>query len=253
MITATERVRKPCRFCGAEYHKELRGSSPICFSCKEAPKQKTISTANTPDLKKRFAMAELYKQGNTLQKIGELYGVSRERVRQLIKSVGLSRKDGGISLASEAKRLINRQRVQAAKDSATMKRLGCTYNQALFWNDGKSLRARGSLAMGFWNQKHCATHARNIPWEMTFPEWVKVWKDSGKLNERGRSDSKSFCMARKGDTGPYAVGNVYITTIGSNVVDYQAELKIRGVVCPDGYRRLPERAEKLFGISLEAA
>lgn len=30
----------------------------------------------------------------------------------------------------------------------------------------------------------------------------------------------------------------------------QAELKIRGVVCPDGYRRLPERAEKLFGISV---
>lgn len=47
-------------------------------------------------------------------------------------------------------------------------------------------------------------------------------------------------MARKMDTGPYSEGNVYITTCDDNVRDYQARLKIDGVIAQDGYARLPE-------------
>jgi hypothetical protein len=50
---------------------------------------------------------------------------------------------------------------------------------------------------------------RDIPFLMTFSEWLMVWMESGHLHERGRRRGQ-YCMARTGDRGPYAVGNVVI-------------------------------------------
>jgi hypothetical protein len=50
---------------------------------------------------------------------------------------------------------------------------------------------------------------RGIPWTLTFDEWWAVWEASGKWPERGRLRGQ-FCMSRYGDTGAYAVGNVFI-------------------------------------------
>lgn len=55
---------------------------------------------------------------------------------------------------------------------------------------------------------------RGIGWELTFVQWWDVWQRSGHWNDRGRG--QGYCMARIGDTGPYAVGNVEIKTIGEN-------------------------------------
>jgi transposase len=40
-------------------------------------------------------MAEYYKRGWTLERIGQKYGITRERVRQIVKKQGLTWKDGG--------------------------------------------------------------------------------------------------------------------------------------------------------------
>lgn len=251
-------LRKPCKRCSLPYAPETRGNSPYCNECKAArlikvKKEKKPKKAGPgwmkPDIEKRHAMAALFSQGHTLQEIGDKYGVCRERVRQLIGRFGLTRKDGGSYVVGVAKETERKKKLAAAFDKRAMKLYGCPRKQAIELNDGMPLRKIGTLAERFLNQKHCAINVRDISWEMTFPQWVQVWKDSGKLSERGLW-SAGYCMARKGDVGPYAVGNVYITTLASNSADYQAELKIRGVVCPDGYRRLPERAEKLFGISV---
>ena len=50
---------------------------------------------------------------------------------------------------------------------------------------------------------------------MTFEEWLQVWTDSGRLHLRGSGRGK-FCMARKGDLGDYAVGNVEIKPCEEN-------------------------------------
>lgn len=41
--------------------------------------------------------------------------------------------------------------------------------------------------------------------ELTFEQWLSIWKKSGHLHERGRGRGK-YVMARFGDRGPYAVG-----------------------------------------------
>ncbi|GAA0415393.1 hypothetical protein GCM10008934_02930 [Virgibacillus salarius] len=46
-------------------------------------------------LKREMEMAERYKNGETLQEIGDHYGLTRERVRQLINKVGVSGKSTG--------------------------------------------------------------------------------------------------------------------------------------------------------------
>lgn len=44
---------------------------------------------------------------------------------------------------------------------------------------------------------------------LTFEEWWKIWSDSGHYHERGQHRGQ-YVMARIGDKGPYAVGNVKI-------------------------------------------
>ena len=67
---------------------------------------------------------------------------------------------------------------------------------------------------GFHSQK-CAAKQRRIPFLLTFEEWQAIWIDSGKWEQRGKK-SNQYCMARHGDTGPYAIGNVRICTVREN-------------------------------------
>lgn len=57
--------------------------------------------------------------------------------------------------------------------------------------------------------------SRGIEFLLTFEQWFKIWTDSGHLHERGNRGHQ-YCMARLGDKGPYAVGNVKIITCNQN-------------------------------------
>ncbi len=70
------------------------------------------------------------------------------------------------------------------------------------------------LKVKFQEQKDRSIQ-RGIAWNLTFGQWLKIWIDSGHLNERG-CKSHQYCMARKGDEGSYAVGNVTIVTVREN-------------------------------------
>lgn len=192
-------------------------------------------------------MADLYRKGKTLQEIGDLYGVSRERVRQLIKKLGVSRHDGGIHLRGKLHAQRRADIKRARRDARFTKTYGCDHATAVSLNDGLNVCSKGSAADQYRFQRHNA-QIRGVPWGLTFPQWMQIWTESGHLHERGRSRD-AYCMARKHDKGGYVIGNVYITTLANNVSDYQAELKIRGVECADGWRRLPERAHHVSGIS----
>lgn len=63
------------------------------------------------------------------------------------------------------------------------------------------------------HKRHAAE--RGIEFKISFSEWVFVWQSSGKYNKRGRRKHE-YCMARFGDTGPYAIWNVEIITSSKN-------------------------------------
>jgi hypothetical protein len=61
-----------------------------------------------------------------------------------------------------------------------------------------------------WNAKR-----RDIPWQLTFEQWSRIWSDSGKLDRRGYRKG-NYVMARFGDTGSYAIGNVEVILAEDN-------------------------------------
>jgi hypothetical protein len=80
------------------------------------------------------------------------------------------------------------------------------------------------MTITFWVKYY--THRSNakksgIPFLLTFEEWFWIWYDSGHLHERGCRKGQ-YVMARYGDKGPYAVGNVRVITHAEN----QAEANV---------------------------
>lgn len=191
------------------------------------------------DVARQASMCDLYRSGMTLQQVADRYGVSRERVRQMIVAAGVTSRDGGTKM--RAKKRAQRKRSMAAqtRDAKAFVVFGCDYATAKRLNGGRAPWAHGTVAARYGAQRRNA-QVRAIPWLITFPEWIAIWQASGHLDDRGRGRD-SYCMARYHDKGGYEAGNVYIATIAQNVKDYQSELKRRGIECADGWKRLPER------------
>jgi hypothetical protein len=57
---------------------------------------------------------------------------------------------------------------------------------------------------------------RGIPFYFSYAEWMRVWRASGHLRERGTM-SGNYVMGRVGDVGPYCSSNVTIIPIQENL------------------------------------
>lgn len=169
--------------------------------------------------------AVLFRSGMTFEAIGSRYGVSRERVRQVLARKGVRRYDGGKHFASASKKLLDRVEREATRNQRCFDSFGCCRSTAKSLNSGMSLRK--GLALAYVNQRNAAVNTRGIEWKLTFPEWVEVWRESGKLNERGCKTGQ-YVMARRMDTGAYEAGNVYVTTCSDNIKLARALEKAEG-------------------------
>jgi hypothetical protein len=98
--------------------------------------------------------------------------------------------------------------------------------------------AKRDLRKDFLWQK-AGSKKRGIPWQLTFDEWLSIWKKSGKLHRRGKY-REHYVMARYGDTGPYSPTNVYITTIEDNSSTGQAGKSKK----PDQRRKIAQSVSK---------
>lgn len=71
---------------------------------------------------------------------------------------------------------------------------------------------------------------RGIAFEMSPDEWWAWWQQDGRWQRRGYGKDK-LVMARIGDAGPYAIGNIYCTTHTENLRDARANgrmVNVRG-------------------------
>lgn len=124
------------------------------------------------------AMAAMYKGGRTLQQIGDLFGITRERVRQLIKKKGMTGKDGGARISSAAGRAERMARLLARREEKAKRIYGVSHQEALALNGGMSLRDPESLATKY-RQKKANALRKAHDWDLTFRGYVSAIQESG--------------------------------------------------------------------------
>lgn len=171
-------------------------------------------------------MEFFYREGRTLEDIGRIFQLSRERVRQILEKRGVKKEDGGRhfkTVVGHAERWLARGR---AKDAHARKNYGCAYATVMEINAGRNLSDTSTPAKMYFDQRRQAA-LRGIAWKMTLPEWWKIWQDSGKWEQRGRGKG-AYVMSRRDTAGIYEPANVSISTIEANTsASYAAKPAIR--------------------------
>ena len=164
------------------------------------------------------AMAAMFVSGKTLAEVGTIFGVTRERVRQVInKFYGMTYVDGGAHTKSQR----NREKASKRRDEKFLRTHGCTYSEYQTLKQlGSEIRASGGTRertpIGAFASQRSNAKSRGIEWKMSLWDWWSIWQRSGKWDQRGRTKD-SYVMCRFGDTGAYEPSNVYIATATHNV------------------------------------
>lgn len=158
-------------------------------------------------------IARMYRQGITLEKIGQQFGVTRECIRRIVRKQGVKPDDGGQALVMRTRR----ERKRMTREARCLLKYGFPEDVV------KQLRADG-VVRAYENQRHSAA-ARGIAWRLDFASWFSVWQTSGKLHLRGRGKGK-YVMSRIKDNGCYELGNVHIQSAVEN--SREAASKWRG-------------------------
>ena len=149
--------------------------------------------------RRAVAMAEMYTSGKTLVAIGREFGISAERVRQILSKIGISGVDGGRSI-STAKKWAE---YAVSQDARYMAKSGCTREQ---W-----LQIPRKIRHQCWGKRSQVTYEYGAQaWAMTHWEYYLEVKKAGVEISRG-----GLGMTRIDRDRPFAPGNVKFAQTGS--------------------------------------
>lgn len=179
---------------------------------KEKDNSYAVQKARLRD-ERAIAMLEAYKKDVTLEDIGACFGLTRERVRQIITKWNGGPVLGGRTVLIELNKAHSIKDKKWKKEAKMFATYGCSVEFIEAANNGMRLSDGKSPAGKYRHQKGSAK-TRSIEFNLTFKEWWDIWQESGRWSERGRGNG--YCMARVGDTGPYSVDNVEIKTASDN-------------------------------------
>lgn len=163
------------------------------------------------------AIVAAFKSGETMEQIGQKFQITRERVRQILEKRGIASDVGGASRRAFVNGVDRWNLREDKKNKRCIKSYGCDYKTAMEINDGLPLSSSVSK-LKFYKEQRRNANVRRIGWELTFPDWWRIWQESGHWEDRGRGSGK-YCMSRTGDSGPYRIGNVEIVTNKQNIQD----------------------------------
>lgn len=142
-------------------------------------------------------MLAAYRAGDTMEQIGAAWGVTRERVRQILHT------KFGVTYKTDSPRWAqNRERKRAAeraRDARYMRRHGCSFAE---------FNSIPSAARRAYREQRRNSFDRKIGWHFTLLSWWQMWLQSGHWAERGRG--YGYGMYRLDSSGPYEASNTVI-------------------------------------------
>lgn len=160
-------------------------------------------------------IVSLCLRGKSMQKVGEKYGICRERVRQIIREHGIP--TDVVGSEARRKRAIEnaRKRKQAAREHKR-RRVENLWGVPL--EEYERLRAMDPDFMHtplgrfiVWRKNQNQHHGGCY---MTFAEWWGVWERSGKYHLCGFGSS-NYVMSRRDFGAPLTVDNAMVDTLSS--------------------------------------
>ena len=93
-------------------------------------------------------------------------------------------------------------------------------------------------------QTHKSTaKIRGVDFNLTFAEWMAIWQQSGNFHLRGRGTG-TYVMSRYNDTGPYAIGNVFIQPNIQNIIDAKGTGRRKGSTHSEETKRMYSEQRK---------
>ena len=93
-----------------------------------------------------------------------------------------------------------------------------------------------------WRKHKYHAAGKNVPFLLTYEEWLDIWQKSGHIHEIGTKKGQ-YCMARFGDKGGYEIGNVEIVTVSKNHKDRHLRF-IHKKHSPETKAKMKESARK---------
>lgn len=155
-------------------------------------------------------MEAKFRAGDTLESIAVSFGITRQRVWQILTKRGIGGEDGGRTARARTKQ----EAVIAARRVRVARQFGCDlalYDEVrrIGLEMARQGRAYKQTPLGAYCQQRNTAADRGIAWELNFEQWWRLWSDSGKWADRGRGVGK-YVMCRRGDVGPYSAANAFI-------------------------------------------
>lgn len=156
-------------------------------------------------------MCEAHDAGASMWDIAREWGVSRERVRQILKNHGGGRTGAG---QTERKRAARAGARALAWGASVAARYGCTPEQLEeVKRVGREMIAAGAGVettplRAYSMQKSNVQNNDGIEWRITFWEWWCAWRDSGRWAARGRG--RGYQLVRVDRSLPFRADNVEV-------------------------------------------
>jgi len=178
---------------------------------------RTIRTQSMREkLKERAAViAEKYKT-QTLQQIASEEGVSRERIRQILKSIGINKTAGWRYRLSASKSAVQDAAAVKRREERCQKLYGCDWNTYCQISGDTRLYGKQSGRSGrgligaFWQHYQNARRI-DVPWTITLPQYAEIVGDN--LSEIGRG---KLNLGRKDKNGPFSRENCELVQHSEN-------------------------------------
>jgi len=198
-------IKEPASKLGVSYSTVFLRAKREGIAFKRPPSTK--SKVNDPVRKE---MAVRYRNGATLQQIGDHYGITRERVRQILSQhYGIDGRHGGQHVTARRRSIST----ASNRDTKYLAKYGCSFAQFKeLLEIGRTLMSEGEPRArtpvgAFRQQRHNARQCGYV-WNFTLWQWWTIWQKSGHWNERGRGHG--YWMTRRDKSGPFSVENVFI-------------------------------------------